>query len=471
MTDDIKCIIGLEIHTQMKTKSKIFCSCPVTESEPNTNVCPICLGYPGTKPMLNKKVLENGVKIAKALNCNIPQHVFFSRKSYFYPDMTKNFQITQYEIPIGLNGNLSIPWEGKSIKIRIKRAHIEEDPGRLEHVGGDITNSKYTLVDYNRAGIPLIEIVTEPDFTNPEQAGVFLKKLRAILEHLDVYDSDMIMKADANISIQGGARVEVKNITGFHNIMKALEYEYNRQRIMAKQGNFVKLQETRAYSEGSKTTKQLRLKESEADYGYIFEPDLSWQNMNTDRLSIIFKTMNELPDERIERFRKEYNLTPEISTVLIYTDKALADFFETCAKKVKDKVLLANWVTTHLLKCLNYNDVSISKSKLSPENFSKFVIMLENGELNERLGKELIKELVSTGKDVKKLMSEKNISVISDADIESGIVEVLKKNEKAVVDYKAGKVESFTFLLGEVLKKIKYQADVQKVKNLLEKKL
>lgn len=468
---EIKCIIGLEIHAQMKTKSKIFCSCPVGDAEPNTNVCETCLGYPGSKPRLNKRVFENGVKVAKALNCTIPRHVFFSRKSYFYPDMTKNFQITQYEIPVGLKGYVDIMWKGKKMKIHITRAHLEEDPGKLMHVGGDITNSKYTLIDYNRAGTPLIEIVTDPDFTNPEQVGAFLTKLRAILEHLDVYDTSLIMKADANISIEGGARVEVKNITGFHNIMKALQYEYSRQKIMAKQGRFITQQETRAFSEAGKITKKLRIKESEADYGYIFEPDLSWQNMNTKRLKKIYDDMNELPDERIARFKKEYKLTKDISYVLVYTDKALADFFEECAKKLKNKILLANWITTHLLKCLNYNSVNISKSKLSTNNFIEFMQLLESKKLSERLGKELIKDLVSSGKSIKQIMKSKKIKTISEKDIEKIVLKIIKNNPKSVSDYEGGNVKSLNYLLGQILRETKFQADINLVRKLLEKHL
>jgi aspartyl-tRNA(Asn)/glutamyl-tRNA(Gln) amidotransferase subunit B len=470
MKKDVKCIIGLEIHAQMNTKTKIFCGCPINnEAPPNTNVCETCLGYPGSKPRLNKKVFENGIKVAKALNCTVPKNVFFSRKSYFYPDMTKNFQITQYEIPVGLNGFLKINYKGETHKIRIRRAHLEEDPGKLIHKGGDITSSNYTLVDYNRAGTPLIEIVTDPDFNNPEQVRVFLTKLRAILEHLNVYSNDMIMKADANISIKGGARVEVKNITGFTNIIKALEYEYNRQRIMAKQGVYIKQQETRAYNEHSKTTKSLRVKETEADYGYIFEPDLSWQRMDSARLKNIYREMSELPDERVKRFTKEYKLPKDLSYVLVYTDKSLADFFESCAKKIKDYSLLSNWISTHLLKCLNYNNVTISKSKVSADSFTEFLKLIKKGDLSERLAKELIKELVSSGKSIKQIMKSKNIKVWKKKDVLPIVKQIIKNNNKAVTDYKTGNNNSINFLIGQVLRKTKFQASVELIRELIEK--
>lgn len=469
MSKKIKCIIGLEIHAQMNTKSKIFCSCPVKEAPPNTNVCPTCLGYPGTKPRLNKKVFENGVKIAKALNCKTKKEVFFSRKSYFYPDMTKNFQITQYEIPAGEEGFLKFKWKDEEVKINITRVHLEEDPGKLVHKGGSITSSDYTLIDYNRAGTPLVEIVTEPDFTHPGQVRGFLNKLRAILEHLNVYDSSMIMKADANISVKGGERVEVKNITGFSNIMKALDYEYNRQRVMAKQGVFIKQQETRAFDENSKITKKLRVKETEADYGYIFEPDLSWQVLDDKRRERIYNDMSELPDERVDRFVKEYNLNEEVSNVLVYTDKSLADFFEKTANKVKDYELLANWTSTHLLKCLNYNNESIKKSKITPELFAEFLNAIKKGDLTERLGKELIKDLVSEGKSVKKLMKEKSIKLLSKKELKKIVKKVVKNNLKAVNDYKKGKKDSINFLIGKVLRECKFQAEVNKVRRMIKK--
>jgi aspartyl-tRNA(Asn)/glutamyl-tRNA(Gln) amidotransferase subunit B len=470
MTQDVKCIIGLEIHAQMNTKSKIFCGCAnsIKDAKPNTNVCPICLGYPGTKPALNKSVFENGIKIAKALNCSVPDNIFFSRKSYFYPDMTKNFQITQYEIPVGLKGYLSIEYKGAEKKINIRRAHIEEDPGKLFHIGGDITNSEYTLVDYNRAGTPLIEIVTEPDFSSPDECGIFLTKLRAILEHLSIYDSEMIMKADANISVIGGARVEVKNITGFHNIIKALEYEYNRQKIMAKQGIFIKSQETRAYSEKSKTTKALRIKESEADYGYIFEPDLSWQTMDSKRFSDIYRTMNELPDERIKRFIKDYNLSKDAGYSLIYTDKNLADFFEECAKKIKDYTFLANWTLNYLLKCLNYNNVSIKSSKISPELFIEFIDAMISKKITERLGKELIKDLAESKKSVYQIMKSKKLSGVKNDEILVAIKKILINNEKAINDYKAGNSNSLNYLIGQVLRELKFQAKVEDIRETLQ---
>jgi len=333
---------------------------------------------------------------------------------------------------------------------------------------GDITSSEYTLVDYNRAGTPLIEIVTDPDFTSPQEVLVFLTKLRAILEHLNIYDSEMIMKADANISVTGGARVEVKNITGFHNIIKALEYEYNRQRILAKQGIFTKSQETRAYNEKSKTTKALRVKESEADYGYIFEPDLSWQAMDSKRMAEISKKMNELPDERIIRFGKEYGISMDSSTALIYTDKSLADFFEECAKKFNDYPLLGNWILTHLLKCLNYSNLSIKKSKVTPEIFIGFMQAIKSGKINERLAKELIKDLASAGKTINELIKEKGIKEISKDKILLAAKGIISKNEKAVNDYKAGNNSSMNFLIGQVLRLTEFQAKVEDIREIIE---
>ncbi len=468
----IKCKIGLEIHVQMNTNTKIFCSCPVGEAEPNTNVCEICMGYPGSKPRLNKKVLLNGLKVAKALNCRIPENIFFSRKSYFYPDMTKNFQITQYEIPLGKKGCLNIKWKNKNYNIRITRVHIEEDPAKLVHVGGDITSSEYTLIDYNRAGTPLIEIVTEPDFTHPNQVQNFLTELRAIVEHLGVYSSELIMKADANISVEGGVRVEVKNITGFNNIIKALRYEYSRQSIMAKQGRYVEKLQTRAFDEKSRITKTLRMKESEADYGYIFEPDLSWQSFTEKDLEKIYENMAELPSQRIKRFMKQYKLSREKSYSIIYAGKEFADFYEKCADYYKNYVKLSSWVLTHLLKCLNYNNFNIKDLRITPEDFTDFLKKMDDEKIGERLGKELIKRIVEEDKTAEELIKKKGLKLIKDEKkIKKIIKKVLSKEEEAVKEYTGGKEEVLNYLVGEVLKETKYQADVKIVSELLRRQL
>ncbi|MEK6909472.1 MAG: Asp-tRNA(Asn)/Glu-tRNA(Gln) amidotransferase subunit GatB, partial [Candidatus Aenigmatarchaeota archaeon] len=322
----MKSVMGLECHVNLLSKSKLFCNSPTDYEnyDPNETTCPVCTGMPGSKPSLNKKIVESGLMVAKALNCEISPVMFFSRKSYFYPDMPKNFQITQYEIPLARNGYLQIT----NKKIRIRRIQIEEDPGKLIHVGGSITNAQYVLVDYNRAGMPLIEVVTEPDFENVQEVREFLSKLQSILEHLEVYDAskEASLRVDANISLEGGTRVEIKNITGFVNVEKALSYEIVRQQNLVRMGMQVE-RETRHFDETTKTTATLRKKETEEDYGYIFEPDLPQFTISEKMVKATEKRMPELPDSRVKRFIKKYTLPENQSQTIVYTDKALADFF------------------------------------------------------------------------------------------------------------------------------------------------
>src|SRR3989344_418675 len=428
----MKAIMGLECHVNLLSKSKLFCDSPTDYEnyEPNEATCPICLGYPGSKPVLNKKIVESALMVAKALNCEISPVMFFSRKSYFYPDMPKNFQITQYEIPLARNGHVQIT----NKKIRIRRIQIEEDPGKLIHVGGGITNAQYVLVDYNRAGMPLIEVVTEPDFENVKEVREFLSKLQSILEHLEVYDSsrEASLRVDANISLEGGTRVEVKNITGFVNVEKALSYEVVRQQNLVRMGMQVE-RETRHFDEATKTTSTLRKKETEEDYGYIFEPDLSQFTISDKLVKSIEKQMPELPDARVKRFVKEYKIPENQSQTIVYTDKALADFFESCIKLFNKPEYISRWIVTDLLKVLNWNNVVIRHSLITPNVFVKFLKAMDEGEITERLGKELIKEIVPSGKSVKDLMKAKGLD--KKIDLESVVKEVIKENKKAVEDY------------------------------------
>lgn len=450
----------------MLTESKLFCKCSsrYEEKEPNTNTCPICLGFPGSKPALNKKVVDSAILIAKALNCRIAPEMFFSRKTYFYPDMSKNFQITQYEIPLCNNGYLDL----SDKKIRIRRVHIEEDPAKLIHVGGGITSAQYVLMDYNRSGAPLVEIVTEPDFVDTGEVREFLSKLTSILEHLEVFDASKegSMRVDANVSIEGGERVEIKNITGFANVEKALNYEIVRQKNSVQMGMEIH-RETRHFDADTKTTSTLRKKEFEEDYGYIFEPDLTMVEIGKVWMDKIAKRMPELPDQRIERFIKEYKIPERDAKVIVYVDKALADFFEECIKLFNKPAYVSRWIVTDLLKVLNWNDLVIRQSKVTPKLFAEFLKAMDKEEITERLGKELIKELVPSGKSIKELIKEWNLP--KKIDLESVIKEVIKQNPKAIADYRSGNEKSIQFLIGQVLKKTKVAGDPNKIKELLKK--
>jgi aspartyl-tRNA(Asn)/glutamyl-tRNA(Gln) amidotransferase subunit B len=466
----MKVKIGLEIHCRLETKSKLFCSCSTDyeDREANENTCPICLGFPGSKPKANKEAIKKALMIAKALNCEIANEMFFSRKSYFYPDLPKNFQITQYEIPLAKNGFLEIA----NKKIRIRRVHLEEDPAKLIHVGKSIAEASYVLIDYNRSGIPLVEIVTEPDFESTKEVREFLSKLSSILEHLGVYDAskEASMRIDANISIEGGERIEIKNITGFANAEKALNYEIVRQCNLLRMGMKIK-RETRHWDEKIRTTLSLREKEFEEDYGYIFEPDLVKIEVGKKLLKEIESEMPELPDARIKRFVEEYGIPLEQAKIIVYVDKNLADFFEDCAKIYKNYKILARWVVTDLLKCLNWNNLRIKESKVTSKKFVKFLKLIDKKVITERLAKEIIKEFVPTGKDPEKIIEEKGLKLASEEEIEKAVEKVLKENEKAVEDYKKGIEKALDFLVGMVLKEVKARADPNLIKKIILEKL
>ncbi len=464
----MKAIMGLEIHVHLLTDSKFFCRCPTDyeNKEPNENTCPICCGFPGSKPKANKKVIDCTIMVAKALNCKINPQMFFSRKSYFYPDMPKNFQITQYEIPLATKGYLEIT----NKKIGITRVHMEEDPAKLFHIGGDILSAKYILADYNRAGIPLIEIVTDPDFRTTKEVREFLTKISSILEHLEVYDSskEAALRVDANVSLEGGERVEIKNITGFKNVEKGLNYEMVRQESVRRMGMEVQ-RETRHFNAETRTTASLRKKEFEEDYGYIFEPDLTRIEISDKWLKEIDKKMPELPDQRIERLVKDYGVTRYQARVVVYTDKALADFFEECCKIYKKPVDIIKWIVTDLLKSLNWNKVTIRKSKVKPKTFIELLKLIDTGKITARLGKEVIKDYVVTGKSPKEIVEKKGLTLIDEDKLIKSVKEVIKKNSQAVEDYKKGKKKAMEYLIGQVLRKIKARADPNKIRRLIEK--
>jgi len=463
----MKAIIGLEIHVHVLTKSKLFCGCSTDyeDKEPNSVTCPICLGFPGAKPKLNRKVLDSAILVAKALGCEINSPMFFSRKSYLYPDLAKNFQITQYEIPLAVRGTMLLV----NKKIRIRRVHIEEDPAKLIHVGGDITSSKYVLVDYNRSGIPLLEIVTEPDFESVEEVGAFLSKISSILEYLDVFNPSMegSLRIDANISLEGGERAEIKNITGFKNVEKALNFEIVRQNSMSKMDLKVE-RETRHFNAENNSTVTLRKKEFEEDYGYIFEPDLTKIEIPNKTVDDLVSKMPELPDHRVERFLRQYSIPYDQSRVLVYVGKDLAEFFEECCKLNKDAKTISKWIVTDLLKCLNFQGTRISKSNVEPRTFIELLELIESGSVTERLAKEIIKEYVATGVSPKTIVKNKGLTLIGEEELIKTIKDVIKENNKAVCDYKNGKEEALKYLLGQVLRKIEARADPNKIKTLIE---
>ncbi|MGD2201006.1 MAG: Asp-tRNA(Asn)/Glu-tRNA(Gln) amidotransferase subunit GatB [Candidatus Bathyarchaeota archaeon] len=466
----MRTVIGLEIHVQLETDSKLFCRCSTHHEgqEPNQNTCPICLGFPGAKPMVNRVAVEHGVKIARALSCQVQPHFLFSRKSYFYPDMPKNFQITQYEIPLAQGGHLLL--DGR--RIEVTRIHLEEDPARLVHVGGGISSSTHTLIDHNRSGVPLAEIVTEPDMASSREARLFLQKLSLILEHLGVYDParEGSLRVDANISLEGGQRVEVKNITGFRAVEDALNYEIIRQQSMASMGIAV-VRETRHYDAETDSTSTLRKKEWEEDYGYIIEPDLVRIDIDEDWIRRLKGEMPELPDARIQRFVEQYRIPRFQAGVIVNTGLDLSRFFEESCKLYPKPAEVANWIVTFLLKSLNYEGLSLRESSVRPETFVELLELIDEGTITERGAKELIKKYVNTGGSPRNIVEERGLASMAESELQTVIEEILEENKKAVSDYQAGRAKALNFLLGQVLRRISARGDPVEVKRLIKEVL
>ena len=461
----MKATIGLEIHVQLKTKSKLFCSCStdIDDKEPNTEVCPICLGYPGSKPKPNKRAVEHGITIAQALSSSIMPVIRFSRKNYFYPDMAKNFQITQYEIPLSEGGYMMLG----DHRISLTRIHLEEDPAKLVHVGG-ITNARETLIDYNRAGMPLVEIVTDPDIESTEEARDFLKKLSLILEHLGAYDphAEGSLRVDANISVEGGNRVEIKNITGFRNVEKALNYEVVRQNSAKNMGMAI-VRETRHFDAETGVTSTLRLKEQEEDYGYIAEPDLSKINISAEWVERLKDTMPELPDQRIQRLVDQYGISRFQSDIIVNTGLHMSDFYEACCRLYSDYKKVANWLVTYLLKSLNYDGLNIEDSKVRPETFIELLELMNEEVISERLAKELIKDYVKTGKSPREIVEEKNLALLPRDELMAVVNEIVAENPKAVDDYRSGRFKAAEYLIGQVLRRVRARASANDVRELV----
>ncbi len=476
----VKVKIGLETHVQLNTHSKMFCGCknPVNlpeEPEPNSLTCETCLGMPGSKPRTNESAVSMSLKVAAALNFSIAKETYFSRKTYFYPDMSKNFQISQYEIPLATKGWVDISLDGHAKRINLRRLHMEEDPAKLVHIGG--LGGKYVLVDYNRSGIPLIEIVTEPDFTSPEEARLFLAKLATILEYLGVYDpnSKAVFKSDANVSINGGKRVEIKNITGTKEIEQALKYEIIRQSNVVRKGEKVE-QSTRMWNPELQATQALREKEAEEDYGYIFEPDLTSIEIQQFSLESIRKSLPELPDQKYQRFIHSYFISDKLSESLT-SELDIANLFESVAKKVPAK-LAASWIAGYLKKTLNYNGIRYKDSKLREEWIVSLLQMFEKGFLTDRNAELVIRYMVSDKLPPEQVMEKHKIGRLLKLTLtehiqiaEKAVAEVLEKNQNAVKDYKSGEEKALNYLIGLCIKATKGQIGANEIRKLVLKKI
>jgi len=457
--DDV--IIGLEVHVQLnKLKTKLFCSCPLHyyESEPNTHVCPVCLGLPGAMPVVNKEAVKAAIKVALALHAEVQPFTVFDRKNYFYPDLPKGFQISQYDKPLAVGGYVTIETEEGEKKITLKRIHMEEDPGKLTYKGS-ITTAKYCLIDYNRSGVPLLEIVTEPVMNSPKEARLFLNKLRMILEYLDVFDGSLegAMRVDANISIKGGGRVEIKNISSFKGVERALTYEIARQRNLIRMGRKVE-RETRHFDEVNNITVSLRSKEEEQDYRYFPEPDLV-PIYTAELLEEVKGTLPEMPEEKRERLKAQYGIGDNFAKVLIL-DKVMADYFEDVAKEVDPK-LSASWIVDVLRGELNYRgkDFRFAYEVFKPKEFARLLKYLKKGMITEKGAVEVIRTKLDHGGDVDEIIKAKGLFAISREEVERICRQVVEQCQKAVQDYKSGKKQALDYLVGQVMKITRGKAD------------
>jgi aspartyl-tRNA(Asn)/glutamyl-tRNA(Gln) amidotransferase subunit B len=469
--------IGLEVHVQLTSlKTKLFCGCSsdYKGKDPNSIVCPICLGLPGSLPVLNEKAIGYAVMAALALNSKISNRMFFFRKNYYYPDLPKNFQITQYDqaggVPLAIKGHLCIDIGKQQKKIRIGRIHLEEDPGRLIHQGA-IDTSPYTLVDYNRSGITLLEIVTDPDLDSPKEARIFLQKLRSILEHLGIFTGKLegSMRCDANISLTGGKRVEVKNISSFKEVERALSFEIMRQKSLVKKGVAVEL-ETRHWDEVRRITISLRTKEEEHDYRYFPEPDLVPVIISKIFIKETKENMPELPEARICRFVKAFSI-PRYDAEVLVSDKSLADFFEKTVKLYDNPKVVSNWMMGDLLRNLNENNLELSDSKLTPQLLVEMIKLIDEGVISGKIGKRVLPEIVLLGKSASQIIEEKSLVKISSREeLDFFVEKVFSENPKCVEDalIDEGAVH---FLVGQLMKKTKGKADPQLANKVIQEKL
>lgn len=474
---DYEIVIGLEVHVHMKTDSKMFCSCS-TEfgAEPNTQTCPICLGMPGVLPVINEKAVELAVRCAIGLACKkIEGRNVFSRKHYYYPDLPKNFQISQYDLPLAEHGELKIS-ENKTVKV--KRVHMEEDAGKLVHSGGGIEGSTYSLVDLNRTGTPLLEIVTEPDISSPEEAYSYLTTLKKVLEYLDISDCDMEkgnLRCDANISLRKkgeplGVKAELKNMNSFKAVQIALDHEVKRQAEMLDEGKKI-AQETRLWDEKIGQTISMRSKEEAHDYRYFPEPDLAPVEISKEFIAEILKTMPELPEARKKRFIERYGLS-EYDAGVLTSERGLADYFEECVKLCGAAKSAGNWIMTGLLGILNQKNMQIEGSRITPGNLAEMIKLIDNKTISGKMAKEIFSEMFETGKAAKEIISEKGMTQITDeSEIEKIVLQAINDNPKAIADFRSGNQNAVTFLAGQVMKITKGKANPQLVNKIIKEKI
>ena len=474
--NDYEVVIGLEVHAELSTKTKIFCSCP-TEfgAAPNTHTCPICMAMPGTLPVLNEKVVEYAVKAGLATNCEISRDSKNDRKNYFYPDLPKAYQISQFDKPLCKDGYIEIDAEGEKKKIRLNRIHIEEDAGKLNHdeFGGG------TLVDLNRAGVPLIEIVSEPDIRSAQEAEQYLRKLKSILEYIEVSDCKMqegSLRADVNVSVRKkgetkfGTRTEMKNMNSFRSIVRGIEYEVDRQIDVIEDGGIIE-QETLRWDEVSGKTFSMRDKEDAQDYRYFPDPDLVAIKLSEEYIQNIKNSLPELPESRKQRYIEEYKLS-EKDAKLITSSKYLSDLFENAIKICNNPKAVNNWIISDISRILNETEMDPIEIPFDSNQLGKLVILIDKGTISSSIGKKVLVELFENPRDPEEIIKEKGWIQISDEGaIKEVVLKILEANPQSIADYKGGKDKALGFLVGQAMKETKGKANPQMLNKMFLEEL
>lgn len=476
---DYEAVIGLEVHAQLLTRSKIFCGCSTAfGEEPNTLVCPVCTGQPGSLPVINRKAVEFAIKLGLATSCEIAAYAVFARKNYFYPDLPKGYQISMYEHPLCVNGFIEMSSNGRRKRIRILRIHMEEDAGKLKH-GETPETASYSYVDFNRTGVPLVEIVSGPDIRTPEEAGDYLRRLRAILQYLEISTGNMeegSFRCDANVSVRPrgqetfGTRTEVKNMNSFRHVEKALEYEIKRQIALLEEGEEV-VQETRLWDTNQGVTVSMRGKEEAHDYRYFPDPDLVPLRIDEAWIERIRETLPELPAAKRERFIRDYQL-PEYDADILTSTKAMANYFESCVRLFPEPKVVSNWIMVELLRELKRDEREIDECPLTPSHLAEMLALIKEETISGKIAKDVFEEMYRTGKRPGEIVKEKGWTQILDlGEIERAVEKVLQAYPRQLEEYRSGKEKVFGFFVGEVMKETRGKANPKRVNELLRQKL
>ena len=472
-------VIGLEVHAQLLTRSKIFCGCSTTfGEEPNTLTCPVCTGQPGSLPVLNRKAVEFAIKLGLATKCRIAPYSLFARKNYFYPDLPKGYQISMYELPLAEDGFIEISVDGKKKRIKIIRVHLEEDAGKLKH-GETPETASFSYVDFNRTGVPLVEIVSGPDIRSPQEAGDYLRELRAILQYLEICTGDMEkgnFRCDANISVRPrgqkefGTRTELKNMNSFRHVEMALEYEIKRQISLLEDGEEV-VQETRLWDVDGGVTASMRGKEEAHDYRYFPDPDLVPVNIDESWIGQIRESLPELPSEKRERFVRQYSI-PDYDAAIITSTKPLAIYYEEVVRLFPEPKIVSNWIMGDLLRELKQDEREIDQCPVTPLHLAEMLSMIKDGTISGKIAKDVFEEMYRTGEKPSKIVQEKGwVQILDKGEIERAIEKAIQGNPKLVDDYRKGKEKLFGFFVGEVMKQTKGKANPKLLNELLKEKL